>query len=457
MPITHSASAITITGSETGDTLRAYMNTNNLETRLFDDLIFTTRSLVLAASATLTASNCMLAFSGAAVWFNVGGGATLNFNNVIIRAIGDTNSIQAMVSASAILNFTNSFYVIDATQGNRIDFFSPASQTHNFVNTALVHDGNGFMHLFGSIATKNVYTGVTAEVDGGIVIQYADFIDCIFKFPLGQIFNDAATAGQPTTFTRLSWDRTVWAFGRNDAVGGAKFINPRKPAGWTAYGGFVNNGGGVREVFTHDIRVLNTSGVGILGAAIKLTDNTRSVVIYSDTTNASGVITQKEVQTYSNVNGYSSSFTLGIWAYGRQIVIQSRPFSTTGSEINETVILVDDTSITELVQATVQAYVSCDTAAKFYDLAANHAMVNQLSTIAVTRSGDTINAGSRNVTIDAAAASVFAIDGSGNITIKAATFTGNIVTTGSVSLLNGAQIAGFTDTAAGTTSFVRIT
>ena len=457
MPITHSATAITITGSETGDTLRAYMNANALETRVFDDLIFTTRSLVLAAGATLTASNCMLAFSGATVWFSLGVGATLNFNNVIIRAIGDTNGIQAMVTSSAILNFTNSFYVIDATQGNRIDFFSPASQVHNFVNTALVHDGNGFMHLFGSITAKNVYTGVTAEVDGGVVIQYADFIDCIFKFPLGQIFNDFATAGQPTTFTRLSWDRTVWAFGRNDAAGGAKFINPRKPAGWTVYGGFVNNGGGVQEVFTHDIRIIDTSGLGVLGAAVKLTDNTRGVVSYSDTTNASGVILTKEVQTYRNNNGYSTSFTLGIWVYGKQIVIQSRPFSTTGLEINETVILLNDISITEPTQATVAAYASCDTAAKFYDLAANHAMVNQLSAIPVTRSGDTINAGSRNVTIDAAAASVFALDGSGNITIKAATFTGNIVTTGSVSLLNGAQIAGFTDTAAGTTSFVRIT
>jgi hypothetical protein len=84
-------------------------------------------------------------------------------------------------------------------------------------------------------------------------------------------------------------------------------------------------------------------------------------------------------------------------------------------------------------------------------------MVNQLSTIAVTRSGDTINAGARNVTIDATASNVFAIDGFGNITIKAATFTGNIVTTGSVSFLNGAEIAGFTDTAAGTTTFLSIT
>jgi hypothetical protein len=356
MPITHTATSITITGSETGDTLRAYMNTNSLETRLFDDLIFTTRSLVVSASATLTASNCMFVFTGAAVWFSVGSGATLNFNNVIIRATGDTNSIQAMVTASAILNFTNCFYIIDATQGNRIDFFSPASQVHNFVNTALVHDGNGFMHLSGAAGAKNIYTGVTAEVDGGVVITHSDFIDCIFKFPTGQIFNDGAAAGLPTTFTRLSWDRTTWSFGRNGATGGANFINPRKPAGWTAYAGDVNNGGGVREVFTHDIRVLNTSGVGILGAMVKLIDNTRSVVSYSDTTNALGVIAQKEVQTYSNVNGYSSSFTLGIWAYGRQIVIQSRPFSTTGSEINETVILVNDTSVTEPVQATVQAY-----------------------------------------------------------------------------------------------------
>ena len=105
--------------------------------------------------------------------------------------------------------------------------------------------------------------------------------------------------------------------------------------------------------------------------------------------------------------------------------------------------LVTDLSITEANKSTVGAYTSLDTSAQFYDYAKSYLVDNftgEADTI-VTREGETVNAGSYNVTIDATAASVFAFDGS-TITIKATAFVGNITTTGVLTLSNGAAHQG---------------
>lgn len=102
-------------------------------------------------------------------------------------------------------------------------------------------------------------------------------------------------------------------------------------------------------------------------------------------------------------------------------------------------IMLDDSSIAESTKATVDAYTEIETSAKFYDRAKAYLVDNyagETSTI-LTRSGDTIDAGSYNVTIDTTAGSVFSFDGT-TITILANTFTGNINTTGTLTLSNGA-------------------
>jgi hypothetical protein len=116
------------------------------------------------------------------------------------------------------------------------------------------------------------------------------------------------------------------------------------------------------------------------------------------------------------------------------------------------VALLDDLSITQSTKATVDAYTELETSAKFYDRAKSFLYDNydgETATI-VTRSGDTIDAGSYDVVVDATASPAFAFDGS-TITIHADTFTGNITTTSTVTLSNGAIIDGIVTDTNGTT------
>ena len=114
-----------------------------------------------------------------------------------------------------------------------------------------------------------------------------------------------------------------------------------------------------------------------------------------------------------------------------------------------------DANITETSKAVVDQYVYLETPAKVYDKAASYledyfgtAYLNFM----VSKSGETINAGSYDVVIDAinilGPVTSFGISGN-TMTIKASTFTGNITTTGVISLINGANFIGIRNDANG--------
>mgnify|MGYP003664898782 FL=1 len=120
-------------------------------------------------------------------------------------------------------------------------------------------------------------------------------------------------------------------------------------------------------------------------------------------------------------------------------------------DIDLDIVNPSDSLITETNNITVDAYTELETSAKFYDRAKSYLYDNfngEDSTI-IARSGNTIDAGSYNVDIDAIATSAFAFDGS-KITIKASEFTGNITTSGTITLLNGAKIIGNATDSSGT-------
>jgi hypothetical protein len=106
-------------------------------------------------------------------------------------------------------------------------------------------------------------------------------------------------------------------------------------------------------------------------------------------------------------------------------------------------VLFADASISETDKSVVDGYQQLETPEKFYDRAKSFLTDNYAGEIAtiVSRSGNTINAGAYNVTIDATAGSAFAFDGS-TITIKADEYVGNITTSGTITLANGAQVIG---------------
>ncbi len=118
---------------------------------------------------------------------------------------------------------------------------------------------------------------------------------------------------------------------------------------------------------------------------------------------------------------------------------------------------VKDIVITETSKATVDAYTEIENPEKFYDRAKSYLYDNyagEISTL-VTRSGNLIDAGSYDVSIDAVggamAGSAFSVSAN-LITIKASTFTGDITTTGSITLLNGAINVGTLIDSGGTTT-----
>lgn len=145
------------------------------------------------------------------------------------------------------------------------------------------------------------------------------------------------------------------------------------------------------------------------------------------------------------------------YAVGYKYFFQSGKVYLGGSNVEVKPIFAIDTQITEQNEATVLAYTQVENSAKFYDIAKKYIFdnfVNQSSTL-VTRSGNIINAGTYNVVINPNATSTFAFNGT-TITLKASTFTGNIVTTGTLTLLNGAKIYGGYQDSTGRWKFIDI-
>jgi hypothetical protein len=115
--------------------------------------------------------------------------------------------------------------------------------------------------------------------------------------------------------------------------------------------------------------------------------------------------------------------------------------------------LLDDVNVTERSKAVTDAYTLLEAPQKLYDRGKSYLVDNyagELSAL-VTRSGNLIDAGAYNVTIDATASSVFALSGN-TITIKANSFTGDMTTTGIITLVNGSTFIGTRTDANGTVS-----
>lgn len=119
--------------------------------------------------------------------------------------------------------------------------------------------------------------------------------------------------------------------------------------------------------------------------------------------------------------------------------------------------LIVDTNITQSNKTTVNAYTHIQSAQQFYDRAKAWLVDNYAgqSTPLVTRIGPLINAGSLNVVINKTASAAFAVAGN-TITIKADTFTGDLKTTGTITMQNGAQSTGSIEDSAGVRVSLRL-
>lgn len=111
---------------------------------------------------------------------------------------------------------------------------------------------------------------------------------------------------------------------------------------------------------------------------------------------------------------------------------------------SEDFLLTPDEDITETNKLTVLAYSEINNADEFYDRAKAEWRDNDNYPL-IEKNGNTIDVGSLNVIFDATATQVYNLTGN-TLTIKTNSYTGDIITTGSFNVANGAEIiGGYTD------------
>lgn len=417
MAITNNGQAITITATETGDALRAYMINNSLGQVIDRDIVFE-GDLIINAGATLNDQNAFHIFRGSAR-FLLGNGTT-NYNNVTIRMTEGGKGFFGNCPGGE-MNWTNCFYIINTSLG-RTDFFHASlrpNHTGVLNNVALVSDGSAFMHLYGVAGSRLNFSGLTLDCDTGCSFEHVTLSDSVFPSNFTDVFCDAGLID----FINLDWDLDVWNFARDNGVGSARFLNPIKPATWTGYtyvakfGGIANPNAN-REEYTHDLTLIDTEANPLSGGSIKLTNNTTSTDVYDVVTDVSGVMATQNVTTHLYPDIYYNNFNFGAWLYGKNPVIGTRGFNSlppAGSsgkydgKITETLVAITDSQVTELNQSTVQAYpitigISVDTitvtgdnstiqaltVAQLYDALHDYEVINQLRVRPAQRLQDTL-------------------------------------------------------------------
>lgn len=143
-----------------------------------------------------------------------------------------------------------------------------------------------------------------------------------------------------------------------------------------------------------------------------------------------------------NQNNKTDLFTFKSISYNHSIASATLELKGIGT-LNQEQVLITDFTLTQTNKTTVDAYTELETPEKLYDRAKSYLYDNYAgeTSLIASRQGTAIDMGSFNLVIDATASSAFALSGN-TVTIKASTFTGDITTTGTVTLSNGATVIG---------------
>lgn len=157
--------------------------------------------------------------------------------------------------------------------------------------------------------------------------------------------------------------------------------------------------------------------------------------------------------------GKSSADNFDIYAVGYLYNIASGEHILRGiNGYTYTQPMVTDASITQTNRTTVDAYTTIDNSQQFYDRAKSWLLANYLgqTTTLVSRTGNILNVGTRNIIIDATATNAFTVSGN-TITIKSSNYIGDMITTGTITLANGAIFTGARTDSTGTITSTSLT
>ena len=203
--------------------------------------------------------------------------------------------------------------------------------------------------------------------------------------------------------------------------------------------------------FRYNFKVQDTSLAPLQDARVYITDEQGDVVVNKQLTDSSGLINSHLFNYDGDIclqNGTFSGITRTVRATHTRLVFKYGFLLRSDTLIidedtKDFVPLSSDINITEPNKSVVDGYTEISSPERFYDRASSF-LEDNLGTYTgniVSRSGNSINAGSYDVVVDDQATDVFAFDGT-TITIKTDYFVGNIQTTGSITLKNNAGVLG---------------
>ena len=196
----------------------------------------------------------------------------------------------------------------------------------------------------------------------------------------------------------------------------------------------------IHEYTTTDSDGATEYGIHFHNGSWRLSSSDLRAATYADwDTSNFGNFYRVDRRSDSNTN--ADDFTFKFCSYGHSLSSTTQVLKGLG-ELAVNWVLFDDLVITD-TRETTDAYQEIDTPQKFYNRAKAYLVDNyagETETI-VSREGNSIDAGSYDVVVDATASSVFAISGN-TLTIKATRFVGNIATSGTTTLSNDAEVIG---------------
>ncbi len=364
--------SIIISGTQTGDDLRAFIIANPSTGTVVNQDITFNAELVINNNATFTDNNAVYHFPDV-FRYSPRNNATVNFTDITLHYSG--NQKLHSYNRAYTANFTRVFYLQGVTTG-RSDFFNNGNYTFNMDNVTFVSYGaSDFLHFqtnttLNNITITNANGGLNFE-PGARLAGETETINGLKLQGVSRIVGGSGSQGDFKTFD-MEWDATNWNFiPRNVDF---FFVNPKKPTGWTGY-----SGGGtlpVQEFYTHDITVTDTNLNPLNGLTVTLYNINGNSFDYTETTDVQGKIPRQEVLRIDNtvsLNFDRGLSTIVIPNYLKNYYAVNKDFN---QPIVDNIIITDDTFISETNTATVGAYtgINIDHTAKTITISGNRTL-----------------------------------------------------------------------------------
>ena len=343
--------SISISANVSGDDLRTFINANPLSGEVSDRNITFNSELRINNGATLTDNNALYHFPSI-FRYAPQSGATVNFTDITIHYTGNAKSHSYNGPYTA--NFTRVFYLQGITSG-RSDFFNNGNYTFNMSDVTLVSYGaSDFLH-FQTNQTLNNITIVNAN--GGLNFEpgarlngEVEIINNLKLTGITRIVGGSGANGDFKTYA-MDWDALNWNFSQRNVD--FFFVNPIKPNGWIGYSGQASK---VKEFYTHDVTVFDTSYIPLPNIKVVLLNDNTNTIDYNLITDSKGQLPTQEILKIDNavsLNYNRGLSTIIIPEYTKEFTFFTREFNT---PIQDNIVINDDTNLTETNPTNVSNY-----------------------------------------------------------------------------------------------------